>query len=300
MKKQKHATEKQSAPLVSVIMPVYNAKEYISSAVNSILSQTHKNLELIIVDDCSNDGTQDILKILANQDIRIRLYRNKKKGFLSGSLNFALRKAKGEYIARMDADDISLPKRLEKQLSYLEKHSDVVAVGCQEDIINAEDEIIADKFFPQKSDDCYDYIMNFMVIQPPTLMARARIMKHLRYDTGIAKHDDIDMHFQLLQFGKFANIPDIAFQYRVTPTSYTHAKIKEVYRMACRVRLRAMIQYNYRPSVKRFFLFLGETALVSAVTDRMALRLFEMLRYSKHVRLEHIPRLAFNLLFTVA
>ena len=106
--------------LISVVLPVYNCKEYIRDSVQSILQQTYKNFELIIVDDGSEDGTLDILNNF--KDKRIRLYKNKYNRGLIYSLNKALNKSKGQFIARMDADDICELNRLQKQINYLDNN----------------------------------------------------------------------------------------------------------------------------------------------------------------------------------
>lgn len=106
--------------LVSVIMPAFNAGKYIKTAIESVLSQTYENFELIIIDDFSQDNTKEIVKSFS--DLRIKLIENTENLGISKSLNKAIKLLKGDYIARMDADDICFPKRLEKQVSYLEKH----------------------------------------------------------------------------------------------------------------------------------------------------------------------------------
>jgi len=111
------------------LIPTYNVEKYITEAIDSILLQTYKDLEVIIVDDGSTDNTFDILRILQLKDSRIHLYRNEKNMMITSTLNRALSYAKGEYIARMDGDDISMPDRIEKQVAYLISHPEVGLVG---------------------------------------------------------------------------------------------------------------------------------------------------------------------------
>lgn len=119
-----------SEPLVSIIMGVYNAKDTIEYCIDSILSQTYSNWEFVICDDCSTDETYSILEKYAKQDARIKILRNDKNSRLAASLNRCLSVASGKYIARMDADDASLPERLKKQVEYLEAHPEIDLVGC--------------------------------------------------------------------------------------------------------------------------------------------------------------------------
>lgn len=114
-------------PLVSVLLPVYNGSEFVERAIDSVLSQTFTDLELIIVDDGSTDNTKAIIESI--NDSRIRLFPISHQG-IAKSLNVGLAQSKGRYIARMDADDICNPKRLEKQIGYLEKYRNVGAVAC--------------------------------------------------------------------------------------------------------------------------------------------------------------------------
>jgi glycosyltransferase involved in cell wall biosynthesis len=227
MKKQKHM--KRQKPLVSVIMPVYNAGIFLVRSIESIRKQTITNLEFLIIDDGSTDGSWDILRRYAKRDARIRIFRNKKNVGLVHSLNSLIGKTKGAYVARMDADDISLPQRFEKQIAYLESHPTLVACGGQEQIIDIRGRVIAEKFFPTDEKTCYDTQANMMVIQPPLLMARGDIFRKLKYDNHLFKNDDISIHFKLLQKGGFGNVDEIIFKYRKRDTSLTHSNPKRVF-----------------------------------------------------------------------
>lgn len=116
-------------PLISVLIPVFNVELYVRQAINSITNQTYKNLEIIIVDDCSADSTYNIVKQLQESDNRIKLFRNSKNLKIAETLNYALSQASGEYIARMDGDDYSDPTKIEKQYTFLLNNPDFVLVG---------------------------------------------------------------------------------------------------------------------------------------------------------------------------
>ncbi|MEQ5287325.1 glycosyltransferase family 2 protein [Providencia huaxiensis] len=122
--------ELASNKLVSVIIPVFNVEKYVEEAVKSIQEQTYRNIELIIVDDCSTDNTYEIVKKLSLEDQRIKLYKNETNLKIAKTLNIALEHANGYYIARMDGDDISHPKRIERKINFLEKNTDYDLVGC--------------------------------------------------------------------------------------------------------------------------------------------------------------------------
>src|SRR3954469_1098404 len=116
-----------AAPAVSVIMPVYNARAYVAEAIDSVLAQTFGDFELILVDDGSTDGSLDILRGYEKRDPRVRVISRPNTGIV-GALNDGLKLARGEFIARIDADDASLPNRFEKEIAFLRAHPDVVIV----------------------------------------------------------------------------------------------------------------------------------------------------------------------------
>jgi len=125
------------SPRVSVVMPVYNGGRYLSEAIESVLAQTFEEFELVIVDDGSTDGSADAIADLAARDRRIKAFRKPNSG-ISDTLNRGLAEARAEWIARLDADDIMLPHRLERQMAFVLGDSEIVAAGSYYDIIDAE------------------------------------------------------------------------------------------------------------------------------------------------------------------
>lgn len=121
--------EPNTEPLVSVVMGAYNCMEFVGHAIESILNQTYRNIEFIIIDDCSTDSTFDIIKGYAERDARVKVVRNETNRGLGYSLNLGMSLAKGKFVARMDADDISKPHRLEEQVKFLNKNPEVACVG---------------------------------------------------------------------------------------------------------------------------------------------------------------------------
>jgi len=116
-------------PLISVVMPVYNTEKFVAEAIESILAQTFTDFEIIIIDDCSTDKSWQIIQDFSEKDQRIVTIQNSENQGLARSLNKGLKIAKGQFIARMDADDISMPQRFEIQLDFLKNHPDVGVVG---------------------------------------------------------------------------------------------------------------------------------------------------------------------------
>lgn len=134
--------------LISVLIPTYNVELFVEDAINSIIAQSYKNIEIIIVDDASIDKTFEILSKLRDEDGRIKLFRNSKNKGIAETLNFALTQASGKLIARMDGDDISHPKRIEKLYHFLECNPDIMLVGSGIRLINQFGTEIQKALFP--------------------------------------------------------------------------------------------------------------------------------------------------------
>ncbi|KKU18398.1 MAG: Glycosyl transferase family 2 [Candidatus Pacebacteria bacterium GW2011_GWA1_46_10] len=137
----------KNLPLVSVIIPAHNAGKFITETIESILRQTYKNLELMIVNDGSTDNTADVIKQFLKKDKRVCWISYQMNRGESAAANLGFFVAKGDYIARMDADDIAHPERIAKQIDFLEKNPDYIVVGTQAHIIDGEGEIIGEKVF---------------------------------------------------------------------------------------------------------------------------------------------------------
>ncbi len=274
-------------------MPVYNAGPFLVEAIESIRKQTVKNFELLIVDDASTDTSWKIVRRFAKRDKRIKAYRNAINKGLVKSLNMLIPKTRGTYVARMDADDVSLPDRFARQIRYLETHPTAIACGGQEKIINEAGKTIAYKYFPTDPNACYRTIMNFMVIQPPLLMARGYIFRALRYDNHLFRNDDITLHFKLLRYGDFGNVDRVIFKYRMRPASVTHTNPKAVYFRALLVRLNAILVYSYRPALLNALLALAESLVVATLPTRGLLALFASIRH-RGMKPIKLPTLSFT------
>jgi len=217
----KNIQTKHNLPLVSIVMTAYNAGQYIDEALTSITDQTYTKMEIIVVDDCSTDSTWDKIQVHAKRDFRIKLFRMTKNSGPSTASNFALTKARGKYVARLDADDIAYPNRITKQVTYLEKYADVVMLGGQCHIIDEDGKIIGEKRFPIDHKDIYNSLFMINPIQHPSCMFRFDTFKkaHIRYEKQYFICHDLKILFTLLKFGSFANLPDTIIKYRYRPSS---------------------------------------------------------------------------------
>lgn len=270
---------KQNKPLVSVIIPVKNAGEFVGDAIQSIVAQTYKHWEMIVVDDGSTDETGKILKKFARKDKRITVITHKVSKGIGASLNLALAKSKGKFIARMDGDDISLPNRLAVQVKFLQKNPKVVAVGGQAEMIDGKGEIFAYKHFPTNSKTLQDMIMWMVPIQHPIMMARGDVYKKCHYDEKLKTAEDVDMMMQLLQYGEFGNVSETVYQYRKADTSNGYHNLKQTFYLTLLGRYRGIVKYGYKPSVKGIGLSLAQLLIVSLLPAKWIIRLYESKRF---------------------
>lgn len=210
----KRASKKSAkTPLVSVVMSVYNGEKYLREAIDSILNQTFTDFEFIIINDGSTDDTLKIIK--SYKDPRIVLISRKNKGLVA-SLNEGIEKARGKYIARMDADDISLATRFEEQIKLLNKDSNLVLVGTGLMFIDKEGRQVA--LSPMLASDVE--LRLEMLIRCPfahsSIMYRRDTVKKIGlYDRKLWPAEDYDLWVRLAEHGKMANVNDILVKYRV-------------------------------------------------------------------------------------
>jgi glycosyltransferase involved in cell wall biosynthesis len=208
--------DKQNAlPKISVVMPAYNAEEYIAQAIDSVLAQSYTDFEFIIINDGSQDGTLDIIS--GYDDERIVLIDNEQNMGITGSLNRGLNVAKGEYIARMDADDVSLPHRFEKQFAYMTKHQDVYVLGSAVCDIDESGKVLG-AFFPPSEPAVLGFVImyRFPFYHPALMIRQSVIDKYdLRYDDEFGKGVE-DFHFisRISKYGKLANLDEVLLLFR--------------------------------------------------------------------------------------
>lgn len=212
---------------VSVIMGAYNAKNIIDKAIESILDQSYSNWELIICDDCSEDGTYDYLVEKYKGNSNVKIIKNKSNKKLAFSLNQCLKVATGEYIARMDADDISLPNRLEKQVKFLDEHNDIDVVGGAALVFDGEttSEIRKCPEFPTTS----DIIKNVPFIHP-TIMMRKKMYDKLNGYTVLHRTErgqDLDLWFRFFSIqGRGYNFQEPLIKYHESLHDFKRRTLK--------------------------------------------------------------------------
>lgn len=200
-------------PKVSVLMPAYNAEKYIVEAIESILSQTFQDFEFIIINDGSTDNTVKIIQEYAKRDKRIRFINNSRNQGLIAVLNQGLDLCRGEYIARMDCDDISLPERFAKQVKYLDEHPNVVVVGTWMQIFGKNNSVC--ECVPNVT--TIDLIIKGNLVAHSVAMLRKSVLRdnNIYYNPKYIYIEDYALWFQLLNYGEIHNIQETLLKYRI-------------------------------------------------------------------------------------
>ena len=217
-------------PKVSVVMAVWNGERYLGESIDSILNQTFHDFEFIIIDDGSFDATPNILARYEQHDPRIIIHRFKHNLGLSTALNFGIKKVRGEYIARMDADDISKPERFQEQVSYMDAHPDVGICGGWVKLIGDSKNTVWK--FPTEHSSIHAQLFFANSLAHPTIMMRAStIKKHdLKYDSSIRYAQDYELWSRAISMVKIAQLEKILLNYRVhfteTGSRYRQEQIK--------------------------------------------------------------------------
>ena len=223
-----------SNPKVTVLMSVYNGSEYLREAIESILSQTLMSLEFVIVDDSSTDGTWDILTEYADRDQRIALVRNRKNLGLSQSLNKGLVLAHGNYIARQDADDVSMPERLAAQVGYFEQQPRVGLLGTANYVINSRGQQRAVHRHPETDTEIRWQMLFHNAFCHSSVMFRRELLngESLFYKDNLPCSQDYELWSRMLQQTTAANLKLPLVKWRKSDFAISTVHREEQHRIA--------------------------------------------------------------------
>jgi len=202
-------------PRVSVLLPVWNGEAFLEEAIESMLSQTLSSFELIVIDDGSTDRSAAIAEEFARGDDRVRVLRRPHEGF-SVTLNAGIAAVRGEYVARMDADDISVPDRLQKQVAYLDAHAACVAVGSWIDVIDDSGRRIGLRTFVTTHDEISAALLSGVSpMAHPTIVLHTDALRAAGgYDARRYPSEDLDLWVRLGEKGELANLAEALLQHR--------------------------------------------------------------------------------------
>lgn len=228
------------APRVSVVMPVYNRERLVAESVRSVLGQTFGDLELLVVDDCSTDGSAAVLAALAREDCRVRVLRTPRNSRQSAARNLALVEAQGEFIALLDSDDVALPHRLATQVAFMEAHPEVQLLGGAMQAFGAVDRVLTKETDPELV-RCALLFRNELAA-PTAFLRRAFLVRHgLAFDETFPLAEDYDLWERVSAAGgRLANLPEVLVRYRVHGGSDTVTALDRMEDLADRIRLRQL------------------------------------------------------------
>ena len=291
-------------PDISVIMSVYNGESYLKEAIESVINQTFKNWELIVINDCSQDSTAQILSEYSEKDNRIKVYTNEVNLKLPTSLNKAVSLSSGKYIARMDSDDICLPERLEKQFEFMEENSDVSLSSCR--FLTVKNGVYASGGAGGRCD--FNAIKAMLLMSNPILhpgvIAKAEVFKKFPYDTTLTCTEDLELWTRLvINNQKIQILPQCLLIYRLHDKQITsttlerqHTEVKKIQSKYYSAFLEEMsesmadfyingIYFREKPDINKFLQYKKWLKKEAKIFDKNALNysLFEILaEYKRH------------------
>ena len=209
--------------LISVVMPVFNAERFLDDSISSVLSQSHVNFEFLIINDGSNDGSLVILKKYAELDKRIKLISRENKGLIA-SLNEGICLARGQWIARMDADDICLPNRFKHQLNFINANS-LDMCGAWANKIGSE---VGKMKLPIEHKDLVVQLLFRCPFIHPSIMCRADVIKNIKYQDRFKYAEDYQLWTEIVNRGfRVGNIPEYLLLYRAHPNQVSSLNLND-------------------------------------------------------------------------
>lgn len=206
--------------LISVILPVYNGEKYLKEAIESILNQTYKDFEFIIINDGSKDSSLEIIREYEKKDERIVVVSRENKGLIA-TLNEGMERAKGKYIARMDQDDISLPERFERQIKVM-KNNNIMVCGTYTKVIDEDGKYIKDGIVPTQDDEIVKKLLECTnPLFHPTVMFKK--FDNIFYNEFAHNCEDYELWLKYTEIGKIENLPEYLLKYRIELSSITNS-----------------------------------------------------------------------------
>ena len=227
-----------TAPIITVLMPVYNGEGYLQEAIDSILNQSFKEFEFLIIDDGSTDSSVQIIR--AYQDPRIRLVQNERNLGISATLNRGIELCNTELIARMDADDISYPDRLQKQVTYMLAHDDCGLLSTWARVITHDGRPVRLEKYNHRF---YYYNLNFecWIYHPTVVLRKTAVVSAGMYSKPYS--EDYDLFWKIARDHRIDNIDEALLDYRLSPTSLNTVLKKSEYDLANRENVMRNLRY---------------------------------------------------------
>lgn len=270
---------KKSNPLVSIVIPVHNGEKYVKEAIDSCINQTYRDIEIIVVDDASTDNTLNILKEYGE---RITVLPVEKQNGLGNVINIGIRRSKGKYIARMDADDIMYPTRIEKQVKYLESNPNCVAIGGQIDIIDEDSNITGHREYAVEDKDIKRNRFLFQPFAHPAVTLRKSTVEEIGlYPENMWKVEDVKFFLILSTKGEYHNLEDTVLKYRMTFKTESQSKMLDHFKKTDDIRKWAIKELNIKPTFREYVIWYMQkigVRVLSIFPSSLFMRSFEIFR----------------------
>lgn len=234
--------------LISIIMPVYNNQRFLPEAIESILNQTYVNFEFIIIDDCSTDGSWEIITSYAKKDNRIKPFRNKNNLKIVKTRNKGFKLAKGSYFAIFDSDDISQQERLEKQIKFLKNNGKYGVVGSHTIIIDEFSKEIGRRRYLLTHEQIMKTILLRSPLAQPSVMIKREVIESIGDYSTDGKFDrsrDYDLWVRISERYKIGNLNDYLLKYRVSSTQGKTTHLRETIKSTMQIQKKWLFKKGY-------------------------------------------------------
>lgn len=263
---------------ISVIMPVYNAGKFLLPAIDSILQQSFTDFEFLICDDCSSDGSGDVLSRAANRDPRIKLLRNEKNSGITFTLNKLIAHASTPLLARMDADDMAFPERLALQFKFMQNHPDVAVAGGQLAIIGEENESLGSRIYPAAFADIRKVLLCQNPLAHPTVMMRKSAVENLGGYIDQTGCEDYYLWLRMVENGfELANLPEKLLHYRLNANQIKQRDMKKSLLSTITLQKKYIFKRGFF-SLKALCFLIAEHGLL-LLPNKLLLKLFARMTY---------------------
>jgi glycosyltransferase involved in cell wall biosynthesis len=269
----------ETVPSVTVATIAFNAVQHLEECVRSIQQQTFSDYEHVIVDDGSSDGTLELARALAADDPRIRVERNSRNLGIAGARNRCVSLARGEFLAWLDADDIAMPTRLERQYRVLHESDDVGIVGGYLEFFD-ETGTLSVRKYPTGDAEARRMIFKFVSVSEPAAMIRLSVLRQCGdYNPRYPPAADLDMLFRIAAVSQLANVPEVVIRYRRSATQATSTKLRVMEMRTLEIRWRNR-RGPIQPTASDVLFNLGHALALYLLPQRLKLALVERIRNS--------------------
>jgi glycosyltransferase involved in cell wall biosynthesis len=270
-----------SAPRVSVLMPVYNPGRFLSHAVDSVLAQTHRELELIAIDDGSTDGSYERLREYAARDPRVRVFRQPQNLGIVAARNRAFREASSDcrYFALLDSDDVALPDRVARQVAFLEAHPDHALVGGHTLIIDEHGKPLGIRRYPSSYPEICAVMTRYNPIAQPAVMLRRAVLEQVGpYSDAYPRCQDYELWFRIAAEHPIANLDVPVVEYRISAQQGKRTHLRQTLALTLSLQRRWLRHPRFRR--KRNIAYVALEHLLMLLPEAAVLALFKRVTYA--------------------